>query len=122
MVNTALIKIFTHLRKTLQIYEPQLIKVSDIENNYYLYTPFVNRYKKEMLFGAVKMNKYDVSFYLMPVYYFPELKSIASESLKLKLNEEACFNFEVFENGLFEELADLTHIGFEKYRFEKFLQ
>ena len=122
MVNPALITIFTQLRKILQTYEPQLIKVSDIENNYYLYTPFVNRYKKEVLFGAVKMNKMHVSYYLMPVYYFPELIAIASDALKLKLNEETCFNFDQFEIELFDELSDLTHIGYEKYRFEKFLQ
>lgn len=122
MVNPGLITVFTLLRKILQDYESQLIKVSDIENNYYLYTPFVNKYKKEVLFGAVKMNKTSVSYYLMPVFYFPELILIASESLKLKLNEKTCFNFDCLEKELFQELADLTHIGFEKYRFEKFLQ
>ncbi|HJS19607.1 MAG TPA: hypothetical protein VJ785_12730 [Anaerolineales bacterium] len=71
-----------------------------------------------MFFGSVQVKKNYVSFYLMPVYMYPELLKGISPELKKRMQGKSCFNFKKVEADLFHELADLTKKGTEKFKEE----
>jgi hypothetical protein len=59
-----------------------------------------------------------VSFYLMPVYMYPDLLQDISPELKKRMQGKSCFNFKKVEPNLFEELAVLTRKSVEKFQQE----
>lgn len=73
---------------------------------------------KGEFFGAAEIKKNYVSFYLMPIYCFPELAANISPELKKRMQGKSCFNFKKREPALFDELADHVKTGIEKYRSE----
>jgi hypothetical protein len=73
------------------------------------------RYPDGMLFAGVKQQKRYVSFYLMPVYTEPVLADAVSPDLRRRMQGKSCFNFTRVDEGLFDELADLTSRGREAY-------
>lgn len=75
--------VFTRLRAILQPYADRLIVTSDTEDNYYLDTAHIMPNGKPLFFAAVRRGKAYVSYYLMPVYAFPELLGQASPSQRL---------------------------------------
>ncbi|HSK47660.1 MAG TPA: hypothetical protein VLA05_06630 [Coriobacteriia bacterium] len=66
-------------------------------------------------FGEVRIRKNYVSFYLMPVYAFPDLLDRASGDLKKRMQGKSCFNFTKIDEPLFSELEDLAQRGYERY-------
>ena len=66
----------------------------------------------------MQVKKNYVSFYLMPVYMYPELLKGISPELKKRMQGKSCFNFKKVEADLFHELADLTKKGTEKFKEE----
>ena len=75
--------------------------------------------EEELFFGSAQVKKNYVSFYLMPVYMYPELAKEISPELKKRMQGKSCFNFKKVEPALFEELAELTKKGAEKFKEEK---
>jgi hypothetical protein len=71
-----------------------------------------------MFFGAVQIKKNYVSFYLMPVYVFPELLKSISPALKKRMQGKSCFNFTAIDDAMVDELGELTKQGFERYQRE----
>jgi hypothetical protein len=69
-----------------------------------------------IFFGAAQIKKNYVSFYLMPVYMFPELLKHISPELKKHMQGKSCFNFKKVEQELFAELASLAHQSVERSR------
>ena len=65
--------VFEHLRKILKPFESKLTAKTDTPDNYYLEGPYSEKWKKELFFGAAQIKKNYVSFYLMPVYMYPNL-------------------------------------------------
>jgi hypothetical protein len=61
-----------------------------------------------MFFAGVKQQKRYVSYYLMPVYTEPDLAAAVSPDLRRRMQGKSCFNFTKVDEGLFDELADLT--------------
>lgn len=109
--------IFQQLKKILRDYEKGLIVKTDTENEYYLNTANNPVTKScDGYFGSVHIKKNYVSFYLMPIYVYPELLEGISQHLKKRMQGKSCFNFKKIDEALFEELQELTEKGFEKYK------
>ena len=67
---------------------------------------------------SAQIKKTYVSFYLMPVYMYPELLNDISPQLKKRMQGKSCFNFKKVEPELFDELAELTRRGADKFKEE----
>jgi hypothetical protein len=74
-----------------------------------------------LFFAGFHPRKGYVSYYLMPVYVFPDLLDNISDDLRKRMQGKSCFNFKVVDKTLFKELADLTKAGYERYEKEKLL-
>src|SRR5215213_4545251 len=110
--------VFQHLKSILQPYAENLTVKTDSANTYHLDGPYSEMWKKELFFGSTQIKKNYVSFYLMPVYMYPELLKDISPELKKHMQGKSCFNFKKVESALFRELAALTRKGAEKFKEE----
>ena len=107
--------VFQKLKAILQPYAPNLTITADSAEAYSLDGPYSEKWKKVIFFGSVQVKKNYVSFYLMPVYMFPKLLADISPELKKHMQGKSCFNFKKVEPDLFEELAELTRRGVERF-------
>jgi hypothetical protein len=112
-------EVFKRLKGILEPYGERLVVKDDRPGNYYLETSYNEKWKKPLFFGAATIQKNYVSFYLMPVYMFPELLAGISPGLKKRMQGKSCFNFKGVDELAFAELANLTRQGFEKFEMEK---
>ena len=110
--------VFEHLKNILKPYANTLTITADTSDSYSLDGPYSEKWKKEVFFGAAQVKKNYVSFYLMPVYMYPELAKEISPALKKRMQGKSCFNFKKVEPGLFNELTELTKKGAEKFKQE----
>ena len=110
--------IFKQLKNILQPYSKNLTVKTNTADTYYLDGPYSEKWKKELFFGSAQIKKNYVSFYLMPVYMYPELLQDVSPELKKHMQGKSCFNFKKIEPELFDELAELTRKGAEKFKEE----
>ena len=110
--------IFEELKNILQPHAKLLTVKTETPDTYYLDGPYSEKWKKELFFGSVQIKKNYVSFYLMPVYMYPELLKDVSPALKKHMQGKSCFNFKKVEPALFDELAELTRKGEEKFKEE----
>ena len=110
--------VFEQLKSILKPYEPRLTVTADTSDSYSLDGPYSEKWKKQLFFGSAQVKKNYVSFYLMPVYMYPELLKDISPELKKRMQGKSCFNFKKVEPELFEELAELTEAGVEKFKKE----
>lgn len=114
--------VLDQLRAILQPYAKHLVVKSEPGGDYYLETRHIMKNKQPLFFGSVKTQKNYVSFYLMPVYVFPDLLEDASPELKKRMQGKSCFNFKAVDPALFAELASLTEKGFGRYQKEGLLE
>jgi len=110
--------VFEQLKRILVPYAKKLTVKADTPGNYYLDGPYSEKWQKEIFFASAQIKKNYVSFYLMPVYMYPELLKEISPELKKHMQGKSCFNFKKVEPTLFEELAVLTKKGAEKFNEE----
>lgn len=110
--------VFEQLKNILQPYAQSLTLKADTPDSYYLDGPYSEKWKKELFFGSAQIKKNYVSFYLMPVYMYPELLKEISPELKKRMQGKSCFNFKKVEPELFRELTALTQKGAEKFKEE----
>jgi hypothetical protein len=110
--------VFEQLKNILQPYAKDLTVKADTSDTYYLDGPYSEKWKKELFFGSAQIKKNYVSFYLMPVYMYPELLNEVSSELKKHMQGKSCFNFKTVKPDLFHELAALTRKGAEKFKEE----
>src|SRR5215216_6688692 len=110
--------VFEQLKNILKPYAPKLTITADTSNSYSLDGPYSEKWKKQLFFGAAQVKKNYVSFYLMPVYMYPELLKDISPELKKRMQGKSCFNFKKVEPELFQELVELTRSGVEKFKKE----
>jgi hypothetical protein len=115
-------KTFKQLKAIFKPYAAKMLVVHDTDTNYYLDTHRVMKNKHRLFFGAVRIGKAYVSFHLMPVYASSELHETISPELRKRMQGKSCFNFRTPDQKLFQELAQLTKAGFEKFNDPKFLQ
>ena len=110
--------VFEQLKKILQPYAKNLTVKTDTSDTYYLDGPYSKKWQKEVFFGSAQIKKNYVSFYLMPIYMYPELVRDISPELKKHMQGKSCFNFKKVEPALFQELEALTRKGAEKFKQE----
>lgn len=110
--------VFQHLKAILQRYAQSLTVTADTDEAYSLDGPYSQKWKRNLFFGSVQIKKNYVSFYLMPVYMYPELLNGISPELKKHMQGKSCFNFKKVEPELFEELAELARKGIERFQKE----
>jgi hypothetical protein len=110
--------VFEGLKNILKPYAEKLTLRTDTPDTYYLDGPYSETWGKQLFFGSAQIKKNYVSFYLMPVYMYPELLKDVSPALKKRMQGKSCFNFKKVEPELFEELAVLTRRGAEKFKEE----
>jgi hypothetical protein len=108
--------VFEHLKNILKPFESKLIVTADTPSAYSLDGPYSEKWQKQLFFGSAQIKKNYVSFYLMPVYMFPDLLNNISPELKKRMQGKSCFNFKKAEPDLFNELAELTRKSAERFR------
>jgi len=111
--------VFDQLKSILKPYEKGLTLKADSRDMYYLDGSYSEKWKKELFFGSAQIKKNYVSFYLMPVYMYPDLLEDVSPELKRHMQGKSCFNFKKVEPELFQELADLAKKSYERFQKEE---
>ena len=106
--------VFEQLKSILKPYAKNLTITADTSDAYSLDGPYSEKYQKPLFFGAAQIKKNYVSFYLMPVYMFPDLLKSISPELKKRMQGKSCFNFKKVEPELFKELTQLTRLSVER--------
>ena len=110
--------VFEQLKTILKPYAKLLTVTIDSSDGYSLDGPYSEKWKKHIFFGAAQIKKNYVSFYLMPVYMYPELARQISPALKKHMQGKSCFNFKKAAPGLFKELAALAKAGYKRFAQE----
>ena len=110
--------VFEQLKNILEPYAEKLTLTADTSDTYCIDGPYSEKWKKQLFFGSAQVKKNYVSFYLMPVYMYPELLKGISPDLKKRMQGKSCFNFKKVEPDLFRELEDLTRKSVEKFQQE----
>jgi hypothetical protein len=111
--------VFEELKNILKPHAEKLTLKADTPDTYYIDGPYSEKWRKQLFFSSVQIKKNYVSFYLMPVYMYPELLKDISPELKKHMQGKSCFNFKKVETDLFKELAELTRKSAEKFKEEK---
>lgn len=112
-------RVFEELKNILKPFAPKLNVTADTADAYSLDGPYSEKWKKPLFFGSAQTKKNYVSFYLMPVYMYPDLLKDISPELKKHMQGKSCFNFKNVNPELFEELADLTRRSYERFQKEE---
>ena len=110
--------VFEQLKKILKPYAEKLTLTTDTSDTFSIDGPYSEKWKKQLFFASTVTKKNYVSFYLMPVYMYPELLQGISPELKKRMQGKSCFNFKKVEPALFDELATLTRKSVEKFQQE----
>ena len=110
--------VFEQLKKILKPYAPRLTVKTDTADTFYLDGPYCEKWRKELFFASAQIKKNYVSFYLMPVYMYPDLLKEVSPELKKHMQGKSCFNFKKVEPELFKELTALTKKGYARFKQE----
>src|SRR5450755_4301723 len=114
-------KVFAKLKAIFKPYAKKMVVVQDTPKCYYLDTHYLMKNKKPLCFGAVRLGKNYVSFYLMSVYACPDLLKAMSPELKKRMQGKSCFNFKEVDEKLFRELDHLTKAGATRFSDGKFI-
>jgi hypothetical protein len=113
--------VFSVLRQILRPYESQLALKTDKPGNCYLETRAASLNGRRLFFAGAKIKKNYVSFYLTPLYMFPDLAHRMSPSLSKLKYGQSCFNFTSMNQDCFDELHTLTQAAFQKLKSERLL-
>lgn len=108
--------VFAELRSVLEPYAAEMEVNADTEVEYGLQTHW--RRAKDGYpgyFASIRLGKRYVSFYLMPVYGFPDLLDDISPELRKRMQGKSCFNFTRVDTELFAQLEALTRRGYETF-------
>src|SRR6266853_5532982 len=114
-------EVFHRLKAIFKPHAKKMVVVQDKPDCYYLDTRYIMKNKKPLCFGAVRLGKNYVSFYLMSVYASPDLLKGMSPELKKRMQGKSCFNFKEVDEKLFRELDKLTKAGATKFSSAKFI-
>ncbi len=107
-------EVFQRLRAILDPYAPEMHVTADGPQGYSLDTRHVMKNGQPLFFGAAQVKKNYVSFYVMPVYVFPELLEDIGD-LKKRMQGKSCFNFRTLDDGQVAALEQLVRRGYERY-------
>ena len=104
------------LRGILSAHVPPLVVSADGPGGYIVNVDRPDIPEPRRYFAGVRVGKSYVSFYLMPVYAFPDMVDGASPELRRRMQGKSCFNFARVDATLFKELTELTARGLERYK------
>jgi len=110
--------VFEQLKNILKPFAPKLIVTADTPDAFSIDGPYSEKWKQQLFFGSAQIKKNYVSYYLMPVYMYPDLLKAISPELKKHMQGKSCFNFKKVEPDLFKELTELTSKGAERFQKE----
>jgi hypothetical protein len=110
--------VFEELKAILKPYAEKFTVTADATTDYSIEGPYSEKWKKKLFFGAAQIKKNYVSFYLMPVYMYPDLLDDISPELRKHMQGKSCFNFKKVEPELFKELAELAKKSCDRFRGE----
>lgn len=113
--------IFTALQQILAAYKNDLAVRIDKPDNCCLDTRTASLNGRRLFFAGAKIKKNYVSFYLTPLYMFPDLAYRISPGLSKLMQGQSCFNLTAFDQGCFDELYKLTEAAFQKVKSERLL-
>ncbi len=116
-----LLDIVATLRRLVAPFEGSLVDDKSGPLGFAFNTRAMGPNKKPLFFAGAQARKGYVSFYLFPVYMFPDLLERISPQLRARMQGKSCFNFKEVDAPLFDELAKLTESGFERFRTENLL-
>ena len=111
--------VFEQLKSIIKPYAKNLTITADTATAYSLDGPYSEKYKQVLFFSSAQIKKNYVSFYLMPVYMFPDLLKGISLELKKRMQGKSCFNFKKVEPILFKELTELTRLSAKRFHAAK---
>jgi hypothetical protein len=111
-------EVFLALKAILEPYAANLVLVKDQPDEFYLNLHLKRSDGYQYYFGSVKIKKNDVGYYLMALYFYPDLLETVSPALKKHLNGKTCFHFKKLEPDLFAELKALTASSLERFKKE----
>jgi hypothetical protein len=100
------------LREILKPYQDDLAVKTDKPGHFSLETRSLSLNGRRLFFAAAKIKKRYVSYYLPPLYMFPELSSRISPALRKTMQGQSCFNFTAVDPDSLQELEKLTRAGF----------
>ena len=111
-------EVVASLRSLIEPYARDLQWTADGLEGFYTNTKKPDPKGKPEFFAAAQVKKTAVSFYLMPVYCFPDLLDNVSPELKKRMQGKSCFNFKEADPALFKELEALVRRSADRYRKE----
>lgn len=100
-------ELFAQLKALLAPYASRMVLTEDNDQGYSMNLPYSAQYQREVFFGAAQIKKNYVSFYVMPVYMFPDLLEDSSVELQKRMQGKSCFNFKKSDPAVFAELQAL---------------
>jgi hypothetical protein len=118
---TSFDEVFRKLKAIFKPYAKKMDIAADNQTYYLLNTRHIMKNKQRLCFGAVRLGKNYVSFYLMSVYACPDLLKTMSPELKKRMQGKSCFNFKEVDEKLFKELGKLTKAGAARFKDGKFI-
>jgi hypothetical protein len=107
--------IFKKFKAILKKYEKNRVVEMDTATDYFLNFKKLDQKNKPIFFAGASINKISVSFYLKPVYEFPQLLEDVSPELRNQLHGKCCFRFKKIDPAMLKELSALTKRSVEKY-------
>jgi len=113
--------VFAALHQILKPYENQFAVKTNRPGNCYFETRAASLNGRRLFFAGAKIKKNYVSFYLPPLYMFPDLLNRISPGLKKLMQGQSCFNFTKMDQDCFDELHQLTQSAFQRLKSEALL-
>ena len=106
-------ELFQRLRSMLEPYGTKMHVSANSEQWYGVDMAPEGERDPSTWFGATRLGKRYVSYYLMPVYVQPALVDDISPALRKRMQGKSCFNFARVDEPLLAELETLTKRGYE---------
>jgi hypothetical protein len=104
--------VYAALREILKPYRDDLAIKTDKPGHFWLETRSQSFNGRRLFFAAAKVKKKYVSYYLPPLFMFPELSTRISPALRKTMQGQSCFNFTSLDPDCVQELETLTRAGF----------
>ena len=104
--------VFSALREILNPYRDDLAIKTDKPGHFWLETRSPSLNGRRLFFAAAKIKKKYVSYYLTPLFMFPELATRISPALRKTMQGQSCFNFSTVDMECLQELESLTQSSF----------
>lgn len=114
--------VFDELKKVMSPFTKRLKVTKDRKSCYTVNADYSEKFKREIFFGGIEIKKNYVSYYLFPVYMFPDLLKEITPELKKRMQGKSCFNFSKQDKALFIELKKLTKQGYDKMKEEGYIK